>query len=262
MKKSSPRKSKQANQETPSPGNEFFEVETLDSQLTPDLINSNELENAKPLHYIIQNLERAYGAPAIESKSDALDMLVRIVLSQATSDINSDRAYTILKQRFPSYEKLLRAAPATLEATIRGGGLAKQKSATILNFLKQLKETRGKLSLDFLDELSTDEAVAFLQNFRGIGPKTIACTLLFALNRSVFPLDTHIFRILRRVGILPAKCSDTHAHNLMNEIVPDGKHLSFHVNLIRHGRTLCRPRNPACERCPIVEYCDYGQAMI
>lgn len=216
----------------------------------------------KPLHYIIQNLERAYGTPVNPDKSDALDMLVRIILSQATSDINSDRAYTALKSRFPTYEGLLRARPATVENTIRSGGLAKQKTATIQNFLCQLHAEHGTLDLSFLDKLPVDDAVAYLQNFRGLGPKTIACTLLFALHKPVFPLDTHIFRILRRVGLIPAKCTDAKAHNLMNARVPEGKHFSFHVNLIRHGRTLCRPREPQCERCPVVEYCDYGQTVI
>jgi endonuclease-3 len=102
----------------------------------------------------------------------------------------------------------------------------------------------------------------YLKQFRGIGPKTIACTLLFACRKEVFPLDTHIFRILRRVGLIPQKCTDERAHQIMNAVVPEGKFYSFHVNLIRHGRALCRPREPLCERCPIVEYCDYGNWKI
>ncbi|MCP9494416.1 MAG: hypothetical protein MSG64_08180 [Pyrinomonadaceae bacterium MAG19_C2-C3] len=225
-------------------------------------VEAENIAHDKPLHYIIQNLEQAYGTPVNSHKSDALDMLVRIILSQATSDINSDRAYTALKSRFPTYEQLMRARPATVENTIRSGGLAKQKTATIQNFLRQLQAEHGTLDLSFLDNLSTEEAVAYLQNFRGLGPKTIACTLLFALHKPIFPLDTHIFRILRRIGLIPPKCTDAKAHNLMNARVPEGKHFSFHVNLIRHGRTLCRPRAPLCERCPVVEYCDYGQTVI
>lgn len=225
-------------------------------------VEAENIAHDKPLRYIIQNLEQAYGTPVNPHKSDALDMLVRIILSQATSDTNSERAYTALKARFPTYEHLMRARPATVENTIRSGGLAKQKTATIQNLLRQLQASHGALDLSFLDKLSTEQAVAYLQNFRGLGPKTIACTLLFALHKPVFPLDTHIFRILRRVGLIPPKCTDAKAHNLMNARIPEGKHYSFHVNLIRHGRTLCRPREPVCERCPIVEYCDYGQRII
>ena len=216
----------------------------------------------KPLHYIIQNLERAYGVPENERASDPLDMLIKIVLSQATSDVNSHRTFAALKKRFPSWEQLLRARTTTIADTIRSGGLANQKAAVIKSILRQLKAEHGTLDLSFLHDSSAAEATHYLSQFRGIGPKTIACTLLFACHKEVFPLDTHIFRILRRVGLIPQKSTDARAHQLMNAIVPEGKFYSFHVNLIRHGRALCRPREPLCERCPIVEYCDYGQSRI
>lgn len=213
----------------------------------------------KPIRYIIQNLERTYGEPLNKLASDPLDMLIAIVLSQATSDTNSDRTFTALKKRFPTWDEASRARESTLADTIRAGGLANQKAKVIKSLLRQIKEEHGTLDLNFLHEMSAAEAVAYLKGFRGIGPKTIACTLLFACRKEVFPLDTHIFRILRRVGLIPQKCTDERAHHIMNAIVPQGKFYSFHVNLIRHGRSLCRPREPMCERCPIVEYCDYGQ---
>lgn len=216
----------------------------------------------KPVRYIIQNLERTYGVPLNRRSSSPLDMLIKIILSQATSDTNSDRTFAALKKRFPTWDAALRARTSTIAETIRAGGLANQKAAVIKDVLRQIKEEHGTLNLDFLHDLSNEEAVRYLSQFRGIGPKTIACTLLFACRKEVFPLDTHIFRILRRVGLIPQKCTDAHAHAIMNRIVPTGKFYSFHVNLIRHGRTLCRPRDPLCERCPIVEYCDYGQAKI
>jgi endonuclease-3 len=216
----------------------------------------------RPVRYIIQNLERAYGVPSNERASDPLDMLIQIILSQATSDINSHRTFAALKKRFPSWDALLRARESTVAATIRSGGLANQKAAVIQSLLRQLKEEHGTLDLGFLHALSAEEAIKYLKRFRGLGPKTIACTLLFACRKDIFPLDTHIFRILRRVGLIPQKCTDARAHEIMNHLVPPGKFYSFHVNLIRHGRTLCRPRDPLCERCPIVEYCDYGQQLI
>jgi endonuclease-3 len=212
----------------------------------------------KPVRYIIQNLERTYGAPVNERASDPLDMLIKIILSQATSDTNSHRTFAALKKRFPTWDAALRARTPTIAATIRSGGLANQKAAVIKDVLRQVKAEHGTLDLSFLHKLSPEEAANYLSQFRGIGPKTIACTLLFACRKEVFPLDTHIFRILRRVGLIPQKCTDARAHEIMNRVVPKGKFYSFHVNLIRHGRTLCRPRDPLCERCPIVEYCDYG----
>lgn len=226
---------------------------------------STSIENhadEKPLRYIIQNLERAYGVPHNERASDPLDMLIAIILSQATSDTNSHRTFAALKKRFPVWDKALRARTETIADTIRAGGLANQKAAVIKGVLRQLKDEHGTLDLKFLHDLDAVEAVKYLSQFRGIGPKTIACTLLFACRKDVFPLDTHIFRILRRVGLIPQKCTDARAHQIMDGIVPRGKFYSLHVNLVRHGRTLCRPRDPLCEKCPIVEYCDYGQSLI
>jgi endonuclease-3 len=219
-------------------------------------------QEEKPIGYIIQNLERAYGVPENRRASDPLDMLIKIILSQATSDTNSDRTFRALKARFPTWDEALRARPSSIAAVIRSGGLANQKAAVIKSLLKQIKDEHGTLDLGFLHALTAEKARDYLSRFRGIGPKTVACTLLFACRKEVFPLDTHIFRILRRVGLIPQKCSDRRAHQIMDSLVPRGKFYSFHVNLIRHGRTLCRPREPLCERCPIVEYCDYGQSRI
>lgn len=219
-------------------------------------------DEVKPIHFIIQNLERTYGVPRNERPSDPLDMLIAIILSQATSDTNSHRTFAALKKRFPAWDKVLRARTETIAATIRAGGLANQKAAVIKELLRQLKDEHGTLDLSFLHDLDAIDAVGYLSQFRGIGPKTIACTLLFACRKNVFPLDTHIFRILRRVGLIPQKCTDKRAHQIMDKLVPRGKFYSLHVNLVRHGRTLCRPREPLCEQCPIIEYCDYGQSVM
>jgi endonuclease-3 len=216
----------------------------------------------KPIKYIIQNLESAYGVPENERASDPLDMLIQIILSQATTDVNSRRTFAELKRRFPTWDAALRARESSVAAAIKTGGLANQKAAVIKSVLKQIKDERGSLDLSFVQTMSNDEAAKYLSRFRGIGPKTVACTLLFACRKEVFPLDTHIFRVLRRVGLIPQKCSDARAHEIMNRIVPAGKFYSLHVNLVRHGRKICRPREPLCERCPVVEYCDYGQSLI
>jgi endonuclease-3 len=217
----------------------------------------------KPVRYLIQNLERAYSLPENKWTGwDVLDMLVAVILSQATSDANSDRTYDALKRRFPTWDAVLAARERTLADTIRLGGLANQKARVIRELLGQIKERHGSLDLSFVKRMPAREAARYLSSFRGVGPKTVACTLLFACGAEVFPLDTHIFRILRRVGLIPPKCSDAFAHEVMDRLVPAGKFYSFHVNLIRHGRALCRPREPACSRCPIVEYCDHGRHQI
>ena len=189
-------------------------------------------------------------------------MLIKIILSQATTDVLSAQTFQNLKKRFKTWDAALVADESEIAAAIRLGGLANQKARVIKDLLRQIKETRGSLDLNFLQNLSTAEAVAFLENFRGIGPKTVACTLLFACHKDIFPLDTHIFRVLRRVGLIPQKCSDAKAHEILDRTVPAGKFYSLHVNLIRLGRKICRPKEPLCKRCPIVEYCDYGGSRI
>lgn len=219
---------------------------------------TEKVREEKPFKYIVQNLENAFGEPKLAPKSDALAMLVGIILSQATSDVNSRRTYRHLRERFTDWENVLAAQDGEVADAIRLGGLANQKTKVIKDLLRQLKEKRGKLSLKFLDKMSDEEARNYLQTFRGIGPKTVACTLLFALHKEVFPLDTHIFRVFKRMGILPEKISDQIAHLLLNELAPPGKFYSLHVNLICLGRKICRPREPLCEECPLIEYCDYG----
>jgi endonuclease-3 len=234
----------------------------MSASATQEQLDAETFADVAPLKYIIQNLERAYGVPANKRASDPLDMLVQIILSQATSDVNSHRTFAALKRRFPTWGAALRARESTIAATIKAGGLANQKAKVIKSLLRQIKAQHGTLDLSFLHDMSAAEAAAYLAQFRGIGPKTVACTLLFACRKDVFPLDTHIFRILRRVGLIPEKCSDRRAHEIMDARVPPGKFYSFHVNLVRHGRKLCRPRAPLCTRCPIVEYCAYGQTQV
>ena len=217
-----------------------------------------KIREEKPFGYIVQNLENTFGEPKLSPKSDLLAMIVEVILSQATSDTNSRRTYQNLKKRFADWEMVLAADESEIADAIRLGGLANQKARVIKDLLRQMKEARGNLSLKFVEKMPDDEARDFLENFRGIGPKTVACTLLFASHKEVFPLDTHIFRVLKRMGVLPAKITDTKAHRLLDELVPTGKFYSLHVNLIRLGRQVCRPREPLCEKCPLIEYCDYG----
>ncbi len=217
------------------------------------------IREEKPFAYIVQNLENTFGEPKLDKKSDALSMLVRIVLSQATSDPNSTRTFENLTGRFGSdWETVLAAAETEIADAIRTGGLANQKPRVIKELLAQIKEKHGTLNLKFLARMPDETARDYLTNFRGIGPKTVACTLLFALRKEVFPLDTHIFRVLKRMGILPEKIADTKAPRFLDRLVPNGKFYSLHVNLIRLGRKICRPREPLCEQCPLIEYCDYG----
>lgn len=222
---------------------------------------SNDRVRAREsIPYIIQNLRAVYGVPKLERGLDPLDVLIETILSQSTTNANSKRAFDSLKRRFPAWESARRARVSSIEAAIKSGGLAKQKSVRIRQLLNDIHKRRGSLDLAFLKTAPLEESRGFLASFKGVGPKTVACTLLFACNRPVFPIDTHIFRIARRLGLIPDKCSDEEAHRLLGEIVPKTRCYEVHINLIRLGRQICRPRDPLCEQCCLVDYCEYYTA--
>ncbi|MEK6323500.1 MAG: endonuclease III [Acidobacteriota bacterium] len=211
--------------------------------------------------YVIQNLEAVYGAPRPERGLDPLDVLIETILSQSTTNANSNRAFASLKQRFPTWDAARRARVSSIETAIRSGGLARQKSVRIKQLLTEIHKRRGSLDLSFLESAPLEEAKQFLASFKGVGPKTVACTLLFACNRAVFPIDTHIFRIAGRLGLISERCSDEEAHSLMGAMIPRKRYYEVHINLIRHGRKVCRPRDPLCEQCCLVDYCEYYQTL-
>lgn len=234
--------------------NSAIDTQTMKRDPASDIDKSTE-----SILYIIQNLRSVYGAPKIERGLDPLDVLIETILSQSTTNANSGRAFESLKRRFPTWELARRARVSSIEAAIRSGGLARQKSVRIKQLLNEIHERRGSLDLSFLETTPLEEAKQFLASFKGVGPKTVACTLLFAFNRPVFPIDIHIFRIARRLGLIPERCSDEEAHRLMGKLIPRKRYYEVHINLIRLGRKICRPRDPQCEQCCLVEYCEFYQ---
>ncbi len=226
-------------------------------------LSDTDLETGRHIvRHVIEHLEAVYGTPLNDSTDDPLDELILTILSQSTTNINSHRAFQNLKRRFTDWEAVRRARPATIAAAIKSGGLADVKSVVIKNILNTIREQRGALDLSFLRAAPVSAARDFLLSLKGVGPKTAACVLLFACKLPVFPMDTHIFRITRRMGLLPEKLSDAQAHALMESLIPEAKHYSLHINLIRHGRKICRPQNPHCERCCLIEYCSFGQQVM
>ena len=219
-------------------------------------------EQRRQLKFITQNLEATFGVPRNDSHENPLDELINTILSQSTTNINSHRAFASLKQRFPDWESARRARPASIAAAIKSGGLANVKSVVIKNILETIKHRRGNFDLNFLKTAPIAEAREFLLSLKGVGPKTVACVLLFSCKRPVFPMDTHIFRILRRAGLLPEKISDELAHEKIERLIPPKKHYSLHINLIALGRRICHPRNPKCGQCPLNEHCDFGRSLL
>jgi endonuclease-3 len=225
-------------------------------------LSQNPTEKKLQTRHIIENLEATYGIPRNTNANDPLDELIGTILSQSTSDVNSHRAFENLKKRFPDWESARTARTTSIAAAIRSGGLANTKSVVIKNILNEIKSRRGALDLSFLRTAPLDQARDFLTSLKGIGPKTAACVLLFSCKRPVFPMDTHIFRITRRLGLIPEKAGDKLAHKIMENLTPPGKYYSLHINLIRHGRNICRPAKPKCNQCSLIEHCDFGLSFL
>lgn len=188
---------------------------------------------------------------------DPLDLLIATILSQNTNDNNSYKAYQNLKEQYKSWDELINEKRVTIESVIRVAGLAKQKSEAIKNLLVELNK-KGSLSLNYIKRLDNYTAIGKLTEFKGIGIKTASCVLLFALDRNVCPVDTHVHRIVNRIGIVSEKSADKTFYAL-NENFPDGTAHQFHTNLIRLGREICKPTNPSCGICPLVKLCRYSE---
>jgi len=207
---------------------------------------------------IDRRLATIYGrAELIPGEDDPVDTLVETILSQNTTDKNSHKAFLALKVAYPTWEPLLRAKPVIVAKIIRSGGLAAMKAERIVSALRFIKDEVGRFELEFLREMSTADADAWLAQMKGVGPKTRAIVLLFSLGMPVFPVDTHVHRVSRRIGLIGPRTSREQAQADLASLVPRGKYYSFHINLIEHGRAVCRARNPRCQDCAVSDLCDF-----
>lgn len=201
-------------------------------------------------------LIKHFGIPPRNKKlPDPLDMLIATILSQNTNDNNSYKAYLNLKSRYKSWSELVNEKRVAIENIIRVAGLAKQKSRTIKILLKELNKS-SSMDLEFLKHLDNNRAIEQLSNFDGIGVKTASCVLLFALDRNICPVDTHVHRTTNRIGIVSEKTPDK-TFFALNKNFPERIAHSFHTNLIRLGREICKPTNPNCGICPLNKICRY-----
>jgi endonuclease-3 len=208
---------------------------------------------------VYARLVAAYGVPLWEPDGDALGGLIATVLSQHTSDVNSERAYAQLIETFPTWEAVRDAPVAAVAEAIRPGGLAGIKAERIQRILRLLTERQAgaPLSLAQLRDLPVAEAEAYLRSLPGVGPKTVACVLLFSLGQPAFPVDTHVWRVTRRLGWIGARESAEAAHATLERLIPPEWRHTMHVDLIRHGREVCYARVPVCGRCPLSSECQY-----
>jgi len=206
---------------------------------------------------IHETLLEKFGEPIWRNPLPAIDELVSTILSQNTNDINRDRAFNALRGKFPTWELVRDAKTRDVVDTIRPAGLANQKGPRIQQVLQAITKERGSLNLDFLKDLSIEDARNWLTKFNGVGPKTAAIVLCFSLNMPAFPVDTHVYRVTGRIGLRPEKMNVEQAHPHLEAVFPPETYYAAHLNLIRLGREICNARKPLCAKCPINKLCDY-----
>ena len=214
-------------------------------------------DHSKKALKVHQKLIETFGEPVWRNPLPPVDELVSTILSQNTNDVNRDRAFDSLREKFPTWEKVRDADTDEVIEAVRVAGLANQKGPRIQQVLRAISEERGSLELSFLEELPIEEARDWLTKFKGVGPKTAAIVLCFSLNRPAFPVDTHVYRLTGRIGLRPEKISVEQAHPYLESVFPPETYYAAHLNIIRLGREVCHARKPNCPVCPVRELCDY-----
>jgi endonuclease-3 len=210
--------------------------------------------NPKP-GIVAERLAREYGKRRWVSDEDPLDSLIGTILSQNTSDVNSGRAFASLKRKFPSWEGAESATSRQIASAIRKGGLAGIKSRRIKAILSKIKRKTGRLDLGFLNWMSLRGGYDYLRSYKGVGPKTAACVLLFACRKPVFPVDTHILRIAKKLHWAKTQETAESFQERVQDLIPKGWVYSLHINMIAHGRGVCRSRLPKCGECVLIKLC-------
>jgi endonuclease III len=195
-----------------------------------------------------------------ESRGNPFDVLVATILSQNTTDRNSHRAFASLYEVYNTPEQLASAPEEKIAELIRIGGLYEQKAKLIKNIARLVIDEYGG-NLDFVCETEPEVARKELLSIKGVGPKTADCVLLFSCDRDVIPVDTHVFRITKRLGIVPEKADHEAVHRILMEKVPEGMRGSVHVALIKFGRETCKAQNPQHDKCFLIDLCDYARQV-
>ena len=210
---------------------------------------------------VLARLRPRYGALRWRPHGDGVSELVLTILSQHTNDTLSGKAFARLLATFPNWDAIAAAPTELIAEAIRDGGLARQKAPRIQAVLAQIREDRGAYDLGFLRDMPLEEAKAWLRALPGVGPKTAACVLMFALGLPALPVDTHVYRVSRRLGLIGPKVTEAQAHAALEALVPAEDVYAFHVALIKHGRYTCTAQRPRCDTCPLNDFCPSSTAL-
>lgn len=227
---------------------------------TPTTINDDIITKFDEIERI---LDATYGPRMLRESGDPVSELVGTILSQNTSDVNTARSMARLREEFPTWDDVRAAPVEDVIDAIRSGGLANRKAPRIQAVLDTIEERTGDADLRFLADLELEEAKAWLTSMNGIGHKTAACVLLFSLGRPAMPVDTHVHRVMRRLGVVPPRTSPEGTARVLETLIGRDAHRTYavHVETISHGRQVCKAQRPRCETCPLLHLCDYGQSI-
>lgn len=223
---------------------------------------NRDADRTKKIEHICRRLRAFYGRVEPPEQLPVLDELIATILSQNTSDANSGAAFENLRRTFPDWESVRKAPVAGIAKAIFKAGLSQQKAPRIKGALQRIHQDRGELSLEFLHDMPVPEAIEYLAQFPGVGPKTVACVLLFACRKPVLPVDTHVHRVSGRLGLIGPRTDANRAHVDLAALVPPRLVLEFHIQLIRHGRRICTALRPQCGDCPLLDLCPEGQRRL
>jgi len=204
---------------------------------------------------LVRRFEAAYGETPYTVRFDPMQELISCILSQHTSDANSYPAFARLQVKFPTWQQVVDAGPDAVADVIRSAGLANQKAKSIIRCLVEIKERTGEYSIDHLRNMPLREAREWLTELPGVGPKTASIVLCFAMGMSAIPVDTHVYRVSWRVGLIPEEIGENKAHDILLRVVPPDLAFRFHMALIHHGRQTCKAPLPLCDKCMVTDLC-------
>lgn len=220
------------------------------------------MKNTK-LTGIIKKLNQNFGNPYDYrlKPPEILDVLIATKLSQSTTDKSSFKAYKNLKEKYSDWEEVSNAGLNDLKDCIKVCGLANTKARNIKNMLLEMRKNYGNLDLTFIRKLSKEEIYKEFLQYEGIGVKTISCVLIFALDRDAFPVDTHVHRILNRLGIVKTSVAEK-TFEKAEGLIPEGKKYELHSNLIKFGRNICKSKDPLCSICFLYRECKFEDKSV
>jgi endonuclease-3 len=209
------------------------------------------------LSLIEKKLEKAYGKRRWKPHGSAVEVLISTILSQNTSDTNSGRAFESLMHAFNGWDAVANARIGTITKSIKSGGLAKIKAKYIKEALCQIYDDFGRYDLSSLKKVPIDKSLQYLTALNGVGEKTAACVLLFAFCKKIMPVDTHVHRVTKRLGLVPKNADRQKSFQFWFGKKSIVDYYSFHLNLVRHGRITCLARKPMCGHCVLNKQCAY-----